>query len=133
MWALNLQLPGDRIGKGWAVTLNRAELPINDELGMCPGICTGALKRRCAAVSSTHPSPRQKTKRETSDAQKVSLSKQDEIGQFWNLAEKINATSIIIFETFFVIFLWSHDLGKWHHNEEGNKQQIDRKQRRVCT
>jgi len=44
--------------------------------------------------------------------QKVSKIKQIEIGKVWSLAQKINWTSIIIFQSFNVIFPCSHDLEK---------------------
>ena len=34
------------------------------------------------------------------------------MGKLWNLAQKINETSIIVFQAFLWFFLWSHDLEK---------------------
>ena len=42
----------------------------------------------------------------------VSYTKQIELGQFWNLAQKIKKTSIFIFRAFFYDFPWLLDVEK---------------------
>ena len=89
MWMLYAQLLGGqkRYGLVWTVIINPPELPINDESRNDAHI----YKHRCAAVLGHIQGCHIKQWHGNLVMhQKVSLIKQVEIGQFCNLAQKIN-------------------------------------------
>ena len=70
-------------------------------------------KHRCAAVlAHTQDCHIKKRNGKPMIHQKVTQIKQVKIREFWNSAQKINLTSVIIFQSIFVIFPLSHDVEK---------------------
>jgi len=102
MWLLYVQLlrGQDRHWHVWATMINLPELPIKAKLEMMHIL----QAQVCGCISAYLRLPHQKMKRETSDTSKSQLNQPSCKGQFWNLAQKIMKSSIMIFQSFCYYF-----------------------------